>query len=82
MEKKKFDEGEKSSMTKVRKLTLESIGFEWAKPKGRVAWMKRYNELVAFNAKFGHCNFPTKSKDNPGMIRLKHFFVSSNFIRS
>lgn len=48
MEKKKLDQGLKTSMTQERVRRLESIGFAWAQPKGQVSWNKRYNELVAY----------------------------------
>ena len=51
MEKKKFDNGDKTSLTLTRQHQLESIGFRWAEPKGQAAWEKRFNELVAFEAK-------------------------------
>lgn len=50
MEKKKFDNGDKTSLTLNRQRQLESIGFRWAEPKGQAAWEKRFNELVAFQA--------------------------------
>ena len=51
MEKKKFDKGQHTSLTRERKRHLESISFRWAEPKGQEAWEKRYYELVAFKAK-------------------------------
>ncbi|KAL7538351.1 hypothetical protein ACHAXR_011290 [Thalassiosira sp. AJA248-18] len=48
MEKKKFDKGEKTSMSLERKDLLESVGFKWAEPKGQAAWEKRFKELVEF----------------------------------
>lgn len=51
MEKKKLDNGDKTSLTRERQRQLESIGFKWAVPKGQAAWEKRFNELVAFKAK-------------------------------
>lgn len=51
MEKKKFDNGDKTSLTLNRQHQLESIGFRWAEPKGQAAWEKRFNELVAFQAR-------------------------------
>ena len=51
LEKKKFDNGDKTSLTLNRQRQLESIGFRWAEPKGQAAWEKRFNELVAFQAK-------------------------------
>ena len=51
MEKKRFDKGQHTSLTRERKRHLESICFRWAEPKGQEAWEKRYHELVAFKAK-------------------------------
>lgn len=39
---------------------LEDVGFDWGKPRDpRVPWEERYQELLAFKNKFGHCN-PTQ----------------------
>jgi hypothetical protein len=41
---------------------LENAGFEWKLLK---TFDDRFNDLVAFKAKFGHCNVPsTKSNNN------------------
>jgi len=66
MEKKKFDEGTKTSLTKERCELLESIGFQWAKPKGQESWERRFKELSEYKAKFGNCIVPTKWPKNKG----------------
>lgn len=51
MEKKRFDKGQHTSLTRERKRHLESICFRWAEPKGQEAWEKRYHELVEYKVK-------------------------------
>jgi superfamily II DNA or RNA helicase len=44
-------------------LRLEEIGFEW-KPYEDL-WEKRFKSLCDYKALHGHCNVPTKYKENP-----------------
>ena len=69
MEKKFMDDGDQSAMTPYRVAALDSIGFEWAKRKGKIAWNQRYEELVQFKKEFGHCDVPTKFKKNKALGR-------------
>jgi len=57
-------------MTDERVQKLESIGFQWSLSFGDVIrgdktrkniWDARFHELVAFKAKHGHCNVPSRS---------------------
>jgi hypothetical protein len=41
---------------------LDDIGFSWNGNKDH--WMNRYNELVEFRNKTGHCNVPCKYEAN------------------
>ena len=66
MEKKKLDEGTKTSLTKQRLELLVSIDFQWAKSKGQESWERRFKELLEFKSENGSCIVPTKWAENPG----------------
>lgn len=69
MERKKYDRGDKSSLT-ARKITLlTDMGFVWARDRG-VAWEEKFHELESFKAEHGHCIVPTKSSDSIELQRL------------
>jgi hypothetical protein len=74
MHKKKFDEGNHKGSMIFKIQALESIGFEWAQPKGEAAWMRRYHELVEYKQKYGDCEVPTKYASNKALGR----WVSTN----
>ncbi|GAX21474.1 hypothetical protein FisN_10Hh053 [Fistulifera solaris] len=44
-----------------RKQQLDQIGFVWSNP----VWMEKYQELLEFKEKHGHCKVPTNYKENP-----------------
>ncbi|GAX17205.1 hypothetical protein FisN_10Lh053 [Fistulifera solaris] len=44
-----------------RKQLLHQIGFVWSNP----VWMEKYQELLQFKEKHGHCKVPTNYKENP-----------------
>ena len=50
---------------------LESMGFEWARPRGggrkpdNSAWWKRFAELEEYKQEHGDCNVPYRYKANP-----------------
>ena len=69
MEKKQLDLGEKVAMTSDRVKLLEKVGFVWAKKKGEHAWQVRYDELVEYRKKHGHCNVPTKNSSQKALGR-------------
>mmetsp|Transcript_26207 Transcript_26207/g.55302 ORF Transcript_26207/g.55302 Transcript_26207/m.55302 type:complete len:431 (-) Transcript_26207:281-1573(-) len=69
MEQKNRSEEKTSSLNDSRLERLESIGFRWAKRKGQASWDAKFNELVAYKAKFGNCNVPTKYRDNSTLGR-------------
>ena len=56
-------EGKHSTLTHARQEALEKLGFVW--DSRRAAWEERFNELLAFRNKNGHCNVPTNFKENP-----------------
>lgn len=69
MEKKFMDEEKRTSMTEAKVQNLERIGFKWAKRKGQVSWNIKYEELKQFHAQQGHCDVPTKYKENQALGR-------------
>jgi hypothetical protein len=46
-----------------------SIGFQWAKRKGIQAWEDKFRELQLYQQRHGHCNVPTKNKQNRALGR-------------
>lgn len=56
MEKKFLDEGKKSSMTRYKLQSLESVGFQWARRKGQPSWDIRYSELLEYKSEHGDCS--------------------------
>ncbi|KAL7429044.1 hypothetical protein ACHAXH_003806 [Discostella pseudostelligera] len=61
-EKKLLDDGKVSHMTPERVRLLTKIGFKWPEPRVQI-WDKHFNELVEYKRTTGHCNFPTKPKE-------------------
>jgi helicase associated protein len=54
---------ERLSEEKIKK--LNKIGFYWG--KYNTSWSKRFEELKAFKARFGHCRVPQRWKENPSL---------------
>jgi hypothetical protein len=69
MEKRLRDQGLKSTMTEHRLSLLDQVGFHWAKHKGQVSWDQKYKELWDFHHTHGHCNVPTKFRENSALGR-------------
>lgn len=69
MEHKNRIEGKNSSLNDSRLERLQSVGFRWAKRKGQASWDEKYNELVAYKARYGNCHVPTKYKENTALGR-------------
>jgi len=69
VEHKNLDDGKISTLTDERLERLEGIGFRWAKRRGKVRWEEKYNELLQYKARFGHCHVPTKYKENTALGR-------------
>lgn len=60
---KLFQRGKQSTMTKERIEKLNSIGFVWNQQENQ--WEKRFNELVDYKQKYGHCHVPHKFSEYP-----------------
>ena len=56
-------DGKRSTMTKERQDLLDSIGFEWNAHEA--SWDERFKELQIFKRRHGHCDVPTRDKENP-----------------
>ena len=69
MEKKRFDNGERSALTQTKINALEDIGFVWAKEKGDTLWEQKFADLVRYRDAHGHCNVPTKYKEDTALGR-------------
>lgn len=60
-------------LTDERIAKLNQIGFEWNVSKPTVPWEERFQELMVFKEKNGHCNIPRGYKDNPSLgVRTVH----------
>ena len=59
--RQQFKRGELSD---ERVTMLDDIGFVW---KTREDWTTRYNDLVAYKKRHGHCNVPTRCKENKSL---------------
>ncbi|KAG7355190.1 helicase domain protein [Nitzschia inconspicua] len=56
-------EGRQSSLTDARQVKLEKLGFLW--DVRSIVWDIRYQELVEFHKRHGHCNVSINCKDFP-----------------
>ena len=56
-------EGKHSTLTLERQHALEDLGFIW--DSHAAGWDLRFNELLQFKSRYGHCNVPTKFPANP-----------------
>eukprot|EP00551_Chaetoceros_affinis_P011838 CAMPEP_0203674320 /NCGR_PEP_ID=MMETSP0090-20130426/15753_1 /ASSEMBLY_ACC=CAM_ASM_001088 /TAXON_ID=426623 /ORGANISM="Chaetoceros affinis, Strain CCMP159" /LENGTH=400 /DNA_ID=CAMNT_0050540173 /DNA_START=178 /DNA_END=1380 /DNA_ORIENTATION=- len=62
---KLLQNGQESSLTQTRLDLLTNIGFVWATRDPRhVPWDQRYQELLDFKQKFGHCLVPVGYEEN------------------
>ena len=68
-QKKKYDRGERSSLTERRISLLEEAHFEWAKSKGERAWEDQFKDLISYKTEHHHCNVPTKCAKNRSLGR-------------
>lgn len=55
-------DGKHSTLTPARQRALEELGFVW--DAHRISWEEKFNELSTFQSINGHCNVPTKFKEN------------------
>lgn len=69
MEKKRYDEDERSALSQEKIDALEAIDFAWAKQKGEHLWEEKFVDLVAYKNRHGHCNVPTKFKTDSALGR-------------
>ena len=69
MEKKRFDKNERSALNQAKIDALEAIDFTWAKEKGSTLWEQKFADLVAYSQEHGHCNVPTKFKQDTSLGR-------------
>ena len=60
MEKKRYDDEERSALNEEKIKALEAIDFTWAKQKGEALWDAKFRDLLKYKAETGHCNVPTK----------------------
>mmetsp|Transcript_2674 Transcript_2674/g.4167 ORF Transcript_2674/g.4167 Transcript_2674/m.4167 type:complete len:191 (+) Transcript_2674:206-778(+) len=63
--RKRRAESQSTALTNERISALEEIGFCWNRLEA--AWDERYQELVAYKARFGDCKVPQGFKENPGL---------------
>ena len=61
---KKLKEGSPSQITEERIKDLEKLGFDWSHRKLNNKWQERYEELIEFKQKYGHCDVPRKNDEN------------------
>ena len=62
---KKLKEGSPSQITEERIKALEKIGFDWSPDrKLNSKWQERYEELIEYKKKYGHCDVPRKYDEN------------------
>lgn len=66
---KKRQRGILSSMTDGRLKALDALGFVWSID---VPWEERFDELVSFKTKYGHCKVPRNYTVNPELGRWVH----------
>jgi len=66
---KKRQRGELSSMTDGRLKALDDLEFVWSID---VPWEERFEELVSFKNKYGHCKVPRNYGVNPELGRWVH----------
>lgn len=70
---RKLRKGESSSLTKNRVEALKSIGFQCTPSnKAESLWQKRYNELVHYQNKNGHCKVPQHYPPNQPLGKWVH----------
>jgi hypothetical protein len=72
-ERRRYDAGEKTSLTAERIQLLDSIKFCWD-PREKV-WNDRVQELINFKQEYGHCLVPTQWKHNRYLVSRVVFFL-------
>lgn len=61
---KKFQSGLSSNMTQEKIHQLEEIGFVWNIRQGRTPWAARFEELMQYKERYGHCNVSKEWMEN------------------
>lgn len=69
MEKKRYDENDRSALSEQKIAALEDIDFTWAKHKGEALWEDKFHDLELYRRENGHCNVPTKYKKDSSLGR-------------
>jgi Helicase associated domain len=64
--------GTSTFLTQERMTMLENIGFEWMISKPSKPWVERFEDLLAYKGKYGHCNIPREYKDDPALGEWIH----------
>ncbi|KAL7550832.1 hypothetical protein ACHAWF_014035 [Thalassiosira exigua] len=64
-EYRRYQAGEKTSMTAEKARELEDLGFKWSVREGRTPWRTRLEELREYKARRGHCDVPFNCESNP-----------------
>ena len=65
MQKKLYDEGKETTyLNEERIQALAGIEFSWGKRKGNILWEEKFQELLQYKEKFGHCQIPIKWNEN------------------
>ena len=59
----------RGKLSDERVTMLDEIGFAW---KLKSHWTTRYNDLVAYKKRHGHCYFPSKYEENASLSRWVH----------
>ena len=62
--------GQHNTLSDDREKLLEGAGFIW--DAHNALWMERYQDMVAFHAKHGHCNVPHDYTDPSLSVWMKH----------
>jgi hypothetical protein len=56
-----------ADLNKERLDKLDEIGFEFDVAKKTLPWQTRFEQMLEFKEKNGHCNVPRHYKENPSL---------------
>ena len=76
----------RTNLSADRMERLEKIGFAWQPRSADITFQKHCDELVVFNAKFGHCRVPHNYVANPALgnwcsdLRIAHNQLQTGLI--
>lgn len=74
-----------ADLTKERLDKLDELGFEWDVAKKTLPWQTRFEQMLEFKEKNGHCNVPRHYKPNPALGECKlhaHAELQLLFVRT